>query len=297
MKVLVGRVFGLGNAVMSVPMLKAIKSLGHDIDILIGSTPDDVGSLEVFKYLKGNVIDHIYLDIRHEFIYDLAIMAIPFDGRWKNGIHYKAKEVWDKRTRPDPSTSGLISWKKHEVEYQMDNAIKLGYSGEIPDTSFLPLIRRIDHDDVYIGVGYKKDDNEFWKIKHWGNNNYIELIQKILNSQDDVRVISTGDILDYKFTLQPIKNAISDERFQVEIKNLCKSFIDLASCKNYIGNDTGFGHIASSLEMNVITINNLENSITKNHPWCNENKRIELDGSKKNVSVKQVYDAYMRFKR
>jgi hypothetical protein len=121
-------------------MLKAIASLGCTVDVLVGSTPDDVGALEVFIDLKAyaNCIRHIWVD-RVGFeapVYDLAIMSIPFDGRWRNGVDFQAKEVLDGRTRPDPSTTGLSSWKKHEVMYQLENAFYLGYKGPIPDCSF-----------------------------------------------------------------------------------------------------------------------------------------------------------------
>jgi hypothetical protein len=129
--ILFGKCFGLGNAVMAVPAIKALSSMGHTVDVLIGSTRDDVGAMDVLLSLKNNYgcIRRIWVDSVNKSIepYDMAIMSIPFDGRWQNGTHFQARSVMDGRTRPDPSTTGLVSWKKHEVEYQMDNVRIMGF--------------------------------------------------------------------------------------------------------------------------------------------------------------------------
>lgn len=51
MKILVGKTFGIGNSVLSIPMIKLLSTLGS-VDVLIGSTIDDFGAFNVFNALK-----------------------------------------------------------------------------------------------------------------------------------------------------------------------------------------------------------------------------------------------------
>ena len=51
MKILVGKTFGIGNSVLSIPMIKLLSTLGS-VDVLIGSTNDDFGAFNVFNALK-----------------------------------------------------------------------------------------------------------------------------------------------------------------------------------------------------------------------------------------------------
>lgn len=270
MRVLVGKTFGLGNMVMCVPMLKALKSLESvsRLDLLIGSTPDDGGAYDVAKYLKNSgVIDNIYFDkVPLSNKYDVAIMSIPFDGRWRNGHHFVADKVMDGRTRPDPKTCGLVSWKKHEVEYQMDNAYELGYEGPVPDMSFYPM-ETFCNGDVYLGVGYKKDTNGFWSQKHWGNENFIKLSKAILEEFEGNCVLSTGDILDWKTSIEPIKRAVGHHLFIGDITTLDDAFNIMASCSLYVGNDTGMMHVAASMGIPCISVFCIKNSYVKNRPW------------------------------
>lgn len=309
MKVLFAKCFGIGNAVMAVPALKALRAIcpvDTQIDVLVGTTPDDVGARDVMLRLLKDphsdmygknvpVIDHVFCNTAMGEEYDLAILSIPFDGRWQNGTHFIARKVIDGRTRPDPSTTGLISWKKHEAEYQVDNIVPR-FDGSCQFISDERLRQIEGHwrdwkKRIYLGVGYKKDAAGFWKVKHWGNDNYIQLIRRLLASDPELQVVSTGDIGDLQFSLAPIIRGVNDQRLHIiPMTHLLDCFEIVASCGTYVGNDTGMGHVAAACDRRVITIHNLENSIVKSHPLCEH--RIELDGSKTPVTVDQVLDAY-----
>lgn len=269
MNILVGKTFGIGNAICAIPMIKAIKSLGHNVDILIGSHPDDFGSNQV---LKGQ--GELLIDSADDRVYDLAIMAMPFDGRWKNNVHYRAKEVWDERPRPDPTTMGFSSWKRHEVEYQMDWARKLGYTGETPDCSFIPK-REANPNLVYVGVGYKKDQAGFWKVKHWGNENFAQLIKMLLDSDPELRVVSTGNTMDMVVAMAPIFKLVGDPRYSINVTNVQSAFTSVCSSGLYVGNDTGMAHVAASCDRKVAVIFKMENAATKSHPWCRNYRVVE----------------------
>lgn len=291
MDILICKTFGLGNAVMAVPMIKALESLRHvgRLDVLIGSTKDDVGAHNVFKHLwiEGH-IDNLYVDDALDHDYDVAILSIPFDGRWKNGLHFHADEVMDGRTRPDPNTIGLVSWNDHESLYQIENARKLGYASSIiPSTSFMR--RTVDQEKaIYLGVGYKKDDAGFWSIKHWGNDKFAKFIELFLDEFKDWKIISTGDILDWKLTLQKLKGI--SNRCEFSITSLDTAMEQIQRCPLYVGNDTGMMHVADAFESVCIVPFFLDNSITKARPFNDMGKvnSICIDSHYNDVSPEEM---------
>jgi hypothetical protein len=291
-RILVGKVFGIGNAVMAVPMIKALQYKPDAVvDILIGSTPDDVGAFQVLSKVVRPP-GKIYVGSALECDYDVAVMAIPFDGRWQNGAHFRATKVLDGRTRPDPSTTGLISWKDHEANYQMENARSLGFQDYDPKCSFLGHVPK-DERQIYIGVGYKKDTAGFWKVKHWGNDNYAKLINLLLARLPcDWKIVTTGDMADLQLSIGPIMRAVNNSRFQqVPTTNLDDAFHVVASSRLYIGNDTGMMHVASSAGCDVLAMFFLENSIVKSRPLhVHENQEcMVIDGTKDRSIVTPEY--------
>lgn len=292
MKILVGKTFGIGNAVMAIPMLKGILSLGHEVDVLVGTTPDDGGASQVFSSFRDyqGTLGHIFFDfVPLDREYDLAIMAIPFDGRWREGTHFRAKEVWDGRTRPDPSTTGLISWKKHEVEYQWDHVVTLGGDGtKVAACDFLSFPQRQEK-TYYLGVGYKKDEAGFWKVKHWGNENFIKLARLILDEDPENKIFATGDIRDMQLSLGPIARGLNfDRRFVFSSPSLHDSFITASRCECYVGNDTGMMHVAAASGSLTLGLFFLENSIVKSRPWGPGG--FFIDGVGRQVSSKEVFE-------
>lgn len=263
---------------MAVPAIKALQSLGsiEVLDVLVGDTPDDFGASQILGMgvlTKGKVFINRAIETTHQWnsvpvYYDLAILAIPFDGRWKNEDHFYARHVVDGRTRPDPTTAGLVSWKKHEIEYQMENAENLGYSGPIPDCSFFPWKKYEEKEErVFIGVGYKKDTAGFWKIKHWGNENYNVLIRGLLDhGYGDI--ISTGDMMDLKLSMAPIKRMVGNACYRIETPSFAESVKIVSESRVYIGNDTGMMHVAAAAGCRTIGLFLMGNdSIVKSAPW------------------------------
>jgi len=272
MRILVGKVFGIGNAIMAVPMIKALQYKPDTVvDILIGNTPDDVGAYQVLSKVvqpQGK----IYVSSALECDYDVAIMAIPFDGRWQNGTHFKAKKVLDGRTRPDPTTTGLVSWEKHEIEYQMENARALGFLGLTPSTQFMPP-EKVDDKKIYLGVGYKKDAAGFWQVKHWGNVRFASFVERFLEQNRDMRIVTTGDAADLKLSIAPISRLVEDRRFEFKMSaNLDEAFKTVASCTAYVGNDTGMMHVAASCGIPTVGLFFMgPKAVIKSAPWYNEN--------------------------
>jgi ADP-heptose:LPS heptosyltransferase len=271
------------------------------VDILVGNLHDDVGAFEVMRHVVGGE-GKLYVNTALQCDYDVAVMAIPFDGRWQNGVHFRAKKVLDGRTRPDPSTTGLISWKKHEVEYQMDNARELGFQGFTPDCSFLqtPKISSYSKgfvDRLYLGIGYKKDVAGFWQMKHWGNENYGALVKILLEKYPALSVHTTGNVADFHQSIGPISRIVNNKRFVCTLsKNLYEAFDKVSSCYMYVGNDTGMMHVAASCNRRVTGLFFLEHSITKNRPWCDMYTAIDGVYNRDKVTpeyvLSQIEDLY-----
>ena len=275
---------------MAIPAIKALHSLGHDVDVLIGNMSDDKGAHEVLAKLRDTnqegIIKNIWLNSAPGK-YDLAIMSIPFDGRWHNGVHFNADKVVDGRTRPDPSTTGLVSWKRHEIEYQMDNIIELGYVGSIPTCTFTHGTL-FNSSKFYLGIGYKKDALAFWKKKHWGNENYAKLVSLILADNENNTVVTTGDLQDTILSIAPISRMVNNKRFTHLPGGLLQSFKEVSECHMYVGNDTGMMHVAAAEGRKVLGLFFLENSITKSHPWGFDCQVI--DGVNRTVTPEEVFN-------
>jgi len=265
-RILVGKTFGIGNAVLSIPMIKALSSLGQ-VSALVGSGPDDFGAAAVLS--RVSCIRDLWIDNVPEGVpeFDVAVMSIPFDGRWQNGIHYKAKRVIDGRKRPgNVERLGFDMWEKHEVEYQMDNARELGYNGHTPDSDFLETpLREFDNDLVYVGIGFKRDEGGFGLSKHWGTDNFIFVMKRILELRPQTKFVSTGNIRDIMEVGGEIKRAIGT-RYELK-EGLSAAFSTIPRCAAYLGNDTGMMHVAASCGVPCYAFMLSEDLIRKNHPF------------------------------
>lgn len=294
MKILVGAVFGIGNSIMRIPMIKALHNLPDvRVDILVGGLPDDFGAFHILSKVNRPPAK-VFIDSALEGDYDLAIMSMPFDGRWRNGVHFRAKEVWDGRTRPDPSTTGLVSWERHEIDYQMDHARRLGYTGPTPTTSFQSLGERTQ--DIYVGVGYKKDAAGFWKVKHWGNENFAQFIEMMLKNDPDCRIISTGNMSDFVECLRPIKNLVAPDlqrRIDFRPTTLQESIDAISRCRLYVGNDTGMMHVAASFGLPTLGLFFMgPQSVVKSAPRWDEKSSFQsyIEGDRMAITPKCVFD-------
>lgn len=305
-KVLFGRVFGIGNAVMAIPAIKHYRDTpGYDVTVVVGTTKDDTGALEVLRMLEGIRVltdRELFIEslsgweprdgrptVRPPHMFDDGILSIPYDGRWNNVFNVICERVWDGRTRPDPATTGFVSWMKHEAEYQLDIAEHL--TGR-------PAIRPIDSSFyggaadaspvVYFGIGYKKDRDGFWKKKHWGDENFLGLARMILENHPGREIIVTGDTEDMRGTGRLLAGL--GNRVKVSMPGLVQSIGLLAGCDSYIGNDTGMMHVAASMGKAVVSVFNFEGTKVKNSPLCERSAVIE--GHSEIPSCQMVYNVW-----
>lgn len=312
MKILYCKTFGIGNAVLSISALKALRNLyfRHDdeIDLLIGDTKDDFGAREVFEKFKNywDFPGKIYIGCGAPInkIYDIAIESIPYDGRWINGVHYRAKEVLDGRTRPDPTTTGLSSWEKHEVLYQLDIVRELkkrdlvfddGQDVKLYDCRFFnekPVwAENVVNNMIYLGVGYKKTKD--YMVKGLSPEFLSEVILKLVEQNKKLKFITTGDQKDLEYTIAPVSQLLAKaghrDKLMYAGSDLKQSFSVINSCRMYIGTDSGSMHVAASCGLPCVVVFNMQYSSIKNHPWKTVYKALE--GWENPVTAQDMVDA------
>ena len=268
MKILVARTFGIGNMCIAIPMLKALIAAGHSVDVLIGSTADDFGARTVLE--ASNVfVNQIHVDYLHHHgkNYDVAILSIPYDGRWGyNPSKFHASRVIDGRARPnnDPSL-GFNCWEKHESSYQLDLLKEEGLISTQHLTNHFFEGWRNDHvsnDDVYVGVGFKRDPSGFGKSKHFGNDRFSSLLKEIYRLRPSVRFHSTGN----KTDIIESCSMIVAPSYAYRQCSLEESFKKINECSSYIGNDTGMMHVAAALKKRVFGLFAYSGLLKKNPP-------------------------------
>jgi ADP-heptose:LPS heptosyltransferase len=144
----------------------------------------------------------------------------------------------------------------------------------------------------YLGLGYKKDAAGFWKVKHWGNDNYAALVKMILAENPMNLVYTSGDMGDLQLSINPIMMRVGDPRFKYEPLNLKDSINLVARCGMYVGNDTGMMHVSAACNQKVVGIFKMQNSATKARPWCDTYSCVEafdLQGNPRLISVEEVF--------
>ena len=291
LNILFGRVFGIGNAVMSIPAIKHYRDNGgHNLTVLVGTTNDDYGSYDILRMISGIRVltDKELIEKPERF--DVGVLSIPHDGRWISLFSSICDSVVDGRTRPDPTTFGFSSWKKHEALYQLEVAESItNTKSEKVDSSFFESSEIPCENSVFLGVGYKRDSANFWNVKHWGDENFFRFAQLVLSENENTKIVLTGNSLD----IQNAGRLVAMLGSRVTIATGIRKSIELLwKCGSYVGNDTGMMHVAASMNKKVIGIFNLEGTETKNPPLCDVNKVILGYHPHSNPSAKFVYDTW-----
>jgi hypothetical protein len=266
-RILVVQLAGLGNAILTTPLIKALGSLDPptEIDVLIerrrgSSIAFDgwdlvrrVWDLEEMYPHQGKLFYHYVLDA-HPNTY------LP------PCIRYKHRRRFPVRPRSDIEYHWLF--EKHETEYLLDHARALGYNGQIPSLrrpKGAPLGNLVVvPNTVAIGIGYFKDTaigGRDWKDRHWGNENYLKLAEK-LRSYGFIPVL-VGDSKD--------RSADGQELEKAGVQSVCgkltlEQMVEfLATCSAFIGNDTGLMHVAAAVGIPTVGIFVATNSV-KSYP-------------------------------
>ena len=105
--------------------------------------------------------------------------------------------------------------------------------------------------------------------KRWDIDNYVKLFKKI-NSKFPCRFFLAGGPSD-EILIQKVQNAVENCISLSKLK-MDQIIPIIASCSNYIGNDTGFGHLAANLNSKCLMI--FTDSPARSYGLWNNNIKI-----------------------
>jgi len=275
-------------------MVTALSKTGNfsRIDVLVNKKKStDL----VFKNwdLIGNIYDAEEIsDLGKNFYYEYLIECHPGKLLPRN-IKYRHRIKIPVKT--GHAMEYYWDFKKHEADYLMMMARKLGYAGERPP------IRKIEGDmncpinieknTVAVGVGYIKGFGTDCPDRHWGNDNFRKLCNRL--SEMGFIPVLIGDSKDQEVDGKYIESS--------GIKSICGKLTlqqltyFISRCVAYVGNDSGLMHVAASQNIPTLGIFVSSNSI-KSHPLCDRCAAIGGDKGRKYyiISVDEVVSEFSR---
>jgi len=270
-RILVIQEEGLGNAILTTPLIQALATLDppKSIDALVNRAR---GTDLVFENwsLINKVWDRTELASRTELLYCHTVLECHPRHELPSNVKYQRRLRISIRIQ-----SGLdYHWHfaKHESEYLLDLARQLGYIGARPPLRRPPGASNYDFsfsdNMIAIGIGYAKTlraDGRDWRDRHWGTENFLELCLKLKSL--GFRPILVGDQKDFDRDGVPLA--------QQGVESVCgklslAQIIDfIGRCRAFIGNDTGLMHVAATTGVPTIGIFVNTNSV-KSYPLGNQ---------------------------
>jgi len=292
---------GLGNLVLSTPMLKAIKMIKPNCELIVLTWNRSASVLEGANFIdllltieQGNII----LNNFQPYIDHLLISPV--------GALTQIVDVLKPYSKKCYQINPGSFWGKHEAEYKLDLAKQMGYKGsllpcEVPifDYNIENANAVIQTNDLInkpffcINASYLKNDH--WNIKHWGNYQYTRLLIELNKLYPDHYFVfvgakeDKGDADRINANMNPTRNMDKNDCFTEEflgdvpeelVKNVCGAFNDIKDSAAFIsksvlliGNDGGLQHIAAALNVSSVTIFTFTNPI-KNRPLSSKSYLI-----------------------
>ena len=306
MKVLVCVNHGIGNAIMALPLTRALKLLGHEVHVVVAELR---GSDQVFK----DNADIAEVHYQHECPggFDVACCTqwcVPYI----RGTCTRAKKflmIEPGRDIPEDRIGKFdCRWlfdryTKHEIEYNVDLARELGYEGPVPDAELPrsePGLRVYEGKGVAIGIGYYKGDDHSYG-KHWGHKNYVELCRRL--ARDGFIPILIGGDDDIANGIEIIRLArAQNDAIGNSIQNMTGrmalpgTFTLLSRYSAYIGNETFTVPATAALGVPCLSLvfdgMDFMSSPHKTYPYP---EGMALYGKKVNMTVDLVYEMFTKF--
>jgi ADP-heptose:LPS heptosyltransferase len=281
MRILVVQIYGLGNAIMTTPLIQALNVLGEATQSADGKFKS---KHEVFAACdrkrratwtiledalgKGRVVDYLAEDVVQSMKFDLLILASGFRNlKTKYKIPRLISPLPDSgKAKGQTAYAGLF--KKHESEYLLDAARSLGFIGGSPLPkvySTCDVALELTGKPVAVCIGYYKGDK--WSAgKHWGNQKYADLCSEMYLL--GYRPLLIGGEVDHEDATEIAELAGH------KVMDLCSPDMDVRTvfgvikkCCACVGNDTGFIHAAAAMDVPTLALFNVSvSSPLKNAP-------------------------------
>ncbi len=284
MKTLIRATNWVGDAIMALPALRAVRARFSDAQIAIVARPyvaDIYGDQQICNQLINYDANGIHAgfsgrerlarDLRAQKFDVALLLQNAFDAAWlawRANIPERIGYARDGRslllTKPVPVPNhGEIP--THEKFYYLELLRRAGWMDSLPDESFIPMTvpegkrrraaeflvesgARPDALRVAIGAGAS-----YGSAKCWPPPRFAELASR-LQAQNDTDVILFGTAAE-----AAVSNAIAAEMRQPPINLTGKTAIAdlpalLSQCHLFIGNDSGAMHVAAAVGLPVVAI-------------------------------------------
>lgn len=241
---------------MTTPLITALAEAGHTVDVAANLSRGHEAAFGAWPTIH-RLLDAHRMRGSASGVWDRIIIAHP-DAGWSHRLRANPRTTYI--SGPQRST-GMFDYKKHEVEYHLDIAAALGYHGPPPKMRVSPVQAAPVKGQVAIGVGYLKRPDRQWDAKHWGNENYRLLCQRLVEA--GMSPVLVGDQLDWH---RDGRHIMLDGVAACCGKGLAAAVKTIASSQLYIGNDTGLMHVAAALQKPCVAFFPASNP-AKNYPW------------------------------
>lgn len=268
-KVCVLSVFGIGNAIDKIPMLRLLQDSGCYITVIqdvagrgVFEEADFIHNLEYYNPTEKK-FETEHIDIE----YDYCISAIPSNGWMKDIVRYKQLiGVFD-----DYRDFSQPDWKSNLVlsSYFFSNTIEI--YNKIPDLYF-PLKEPVKKE--YSGwLGIHPGGSKHWPWKRMHTSVWKGLYYDLMNDHDihcnffgnyqDYESGCAGESLNYWISTlhEGVSRFICDNLTLQDTARLM-----LKGCDVFISNDSGLMHLSASLGIPTIGLFGPTSSI-KNSPF------------------------------
>jgi heptosyltransferase-2 len=275
MKLLVRATNWVGDAIMALPALRAMRARFPEAEITILARPY-VG----FLYENQGVCDGIIeLDYKRDMVSDLRaqkfdtalLLQNAFEAAWlswRAGIPERIGYARDGRSLlltqavavPKPSEIPA-----HEQYYYLELLRRVGWLNSLPNECFIKLevpeegrnraeefllTAGVKHDSLRIAIGAGAS---YGSAKCWPPDRFAELANR-LQAEGEVDVILFGTRAE-----APVSSAIAAGMHRTPIDLTGKTAINdlpalLSQCHLFIGNDSGAMHVAGSVGLPVVAV-------------------------------------------
>jgi ADP-heptose:LPS heptosyltransferase len=294
-QILVVQMEGLGNAILTTPLISALSSLSPQptIDVLVDASRGSDVAFQNWSLVR-RVWDLREMDSRSgRLFYDVVLECHP-----RKDLPRVVRYAKRLRICVKPRSHVEYHWcfQKHEADYLVDLARSLGFHGERPPIRKLvgeiPVHGDVKPNTVAIGIGYLKRpraDGRDWSDRHWGNENFALLCTQL--KDHGYHPVLIGDRSDFEI----------DGRVLVSygIESVCGRFSlpelisYLGQCVGYVGNDTGLMHVAAAVGIPTVGIFVATNSV-KSYPLGSSCIALGGDRGPQRylISVEEVLSAF-----
>lgn len=267
--ILVIQEYGIGNAILCTPLVRALAKENR-VDLVLAK--DRVPGLILKGVFEGLSNGRVLYDIVPPSVkYEVVMYCHPPGKiRPRPGQVRKALEI-----PTDPvKRKEKYAFRFSEHEVTACRKMAAGYATQPYDSHTYccpaPPCRfsRVDRKQISIGIGYLKN-HPFWAGKHFGNDNYVHLVDRLMEHPLVENVILVGDAKDRQTDGEVIAA-------RCPARNMCGTGLGtilsvIMGSDVYIGNDTGLMHVAAAYDLPTIGIfqRGISNPV-KNHPWCED---------------------------